>query len=49
MSKRKGITRRDLLKGAAMGTALAAAGTTGLYRPLGMCALAWGKPPDPCP
>jgi hypothetical protein len=32
MSKRKGITRRDLLKGAAVGTVLAAAGTTGLQR-----------------
>jgi len=37
MSKRKGISRRGLLKGAALGTvAVAAAGTTGLYRPLGI-------------
>ena len=40
MHERRGITRRDLLKGAAVGTVLAAAGTTaGLYRPLGMLVL----------
>jgi len=40
MKERKGMTRRDLLKGAAVGTVLAAAGTTaGLYRPLGMLVL----------
>ena len=36
MRERKGVTRRDLLKGAAAGTVLAALGTAGLHRHLGL-------------
>jgi len=36
MREGKGITRRDLLKGAAVGSFLAAAGTAGVYGPLGL-------------
>ncbi len=42
MKERKGISRRNLLKGAALGTVVAAAGTAGLYGPLGTLVLPGG-------